>query len=156
MNYKYLFTSMEGRIGRRDYWLGLLLLIIASIVLIGVLGLTLGFFLPVALISLIGSLIVFYPALALSMKRLHDRDKAAKPWAYIYFGPGILMQVMRMTGLGFDNIVMGDDVVTMPSSGLVSLLSIAVGLISLWAMIDMGFLKGTDGENRFGPDPLTK
>jgi uncharacterized membrane protein YhaH (DUF805 family) len=26
----------------------------------------------------------------------------------------------------------------------------------LWALIECGFLKGTEGPNRFGPDPLQK
>ena len=26
----------------------------------------------------------------------------------------------------------------------------------IWALIELGFLKGTDGPNRFGPDPLTE
>lgn len=156
MNYKYLFTSFDGRIGRREYWLGLLLLIIASFVLIGVLGLTLGFFLPIAVVSFVGSLIIFYPAIALSMKRLHDRDKAAKPWAYIFFGPGMVMQLMRIFGIGFITVEFGGEMVVMPANGLVGLMSIAAGLISLWAIIELGFLKGTNGENKFGPDPLIK
>ena len=27
---------------------------------------------------------------------------------------------------------------------------------ALWSLIELGFLKGTDGENRFGPEPLEK
>lgn len=154
MNYKYLFTSFDGRIGRREYWLGILILVIASFVLIGVLGTTLGLFLPVSLVSFIGSAIIFYPAIALSMKRLHDRNKAAKPWAYIFFGPGILMQLMRMSRIGFVNVAVDNVIVAVPSNGLIGLLSIVAGLISLWAIIDMGFIKGSEGENRFGPDPL--
>ena len=34
-----------------------------------------------------------------------------------------------------------------------------IGLIpivgAIWLIVDLGFLKGTSGENRFGPDPLT-
>ena len=28
--------------------------------------------------------------------------------------------------------------------------------ISIWAIIDLGFLKGTDGDNEYGPDPFAK
>lgn len=35
---------------------------------------------------------------------------------------------------------------------------ILIGIIPiigpLWSFIELGFIKGTDGENRFGPDPL--
>jgi uncharacterized membrane protein YhaH (DUF805 family) len=27
-------------------------------------------------------------------------------------------------------------------------------LVSLWALIELGFLRGTVGDNRYGPDPL--
>ena len=30
----------------------------------------------------------------------------------------------------------------------------AVPLIGIWALIENGFLRGTSGQNRFGPDPL--
>jgi uncharacterized membrane protein YhaH (DUF805 family) len=26
---------------------------------------------------------------------------------------------------------------------------------AIWSLVECGFLKGTDGDNRFGPDPLT-
>jgi len=29
-----------------------------------------------------------------------------------------------------------------------------VPIVSLWYLVEIGFLKGTDGDNRFGPDPL--
>lgn len=29
-----------------------------------------------------------------------------------------------------------------------------VPIIGFWALVELGFLKGTDGPNRFGPDPL--
>jgi uncharacterized membrane protein YhaH (DUF805 family) len=37
-------------------------------------------------------------------------------------------------------------------------LSMLVGLVSLaiaiWALVELGFLRGTDGPNQHGPDPL--
>ena len=32
----------------------------------------------------------------------------------------------------------------------------AVPLIGIWALIENGFLRGTDGQNRFGPNPLNR
>ena len=32
--------------------------------------------------------------------------------------------------------------------------SLAALAISLWLFVQIGFLKGTQGPNRFGPDPL--
>jgi uncharacterized membrane protein YhaH (DUF805 family) len=31
----------------------------------------------------------------------------------------------------------------------------AILLFFLWTLIDNGFFKGSDGPNRYGPDPLT-
>ena len=36
---------------------------------------------------------------------------------------------------------------------LVLVLGLAGVVISLWALVELGFLPGTKGENRFGPDP---
>jgi len=154
MDFKYLFTSFDGRIARREFWLGILVLIIASFALIFVLGIVLGFLFPMTLLSVIGTLIILYPAMALNIKRLHDRNKGANPWAFIFFGPGILVQFMQITGIGFTAIDVGGVMASYPSNGLVTFLTIVVGIIGLWALVELGFLKGTDGDNNFGPDPL--
>jgi uncharacterized membrane protein YhaH (DUF805 family) len=32
----------------------------------------------------------------------------------------------------------------------------ATSVLMLWLVIEIGFLKGTQGPNRYGPDPLAK
>jgi uncharacterized membrane protein YhaH (DUF805 family) len=39
-------------------------------------------------------------------------------------------------------------------SGWWTLINLVPLIGSLWALVENGFLKGTTGENRFGPDPL--
>jgi uncharacterized membrane protein YhaH (DUF805 family) len=39
-------------------------------------------------------------------------------------------------------------------SWLVQLCEFAGYALSLWALVELGFLRGTAGENHFGPDPL--
>ena len=34
------------------------------------------------------------------------------------------------------------------------LLSLAAGVIAIWAFIELGCLRGTPGANQYGPDPL--
>ncbi|MGE3873090.1 MAG: hypothetical protein AB7F74_09050 [Parvibaculaceae bacterium] len=41
-------------------------------------------------------------------------------------------------------------------SALGRVLSIASLVVGIWALIELGILKGTDGPNRHGPDPLAK
>jgi uncharacterized membrane protein YhaH (DUF805 family) len=33
--------------------------------------------------------------------------------------------------------------------------ALIAGIISLWMLIELGFLRGTIGPNRYGPDPLS-
>jgi len=154
MDFKFLFTTFDGRIGRKQFWMGFIALIIASFVLIIVLGMVLGLFLPIGLVSLIGSLIILYPALALSIKRLHDRNKATNPWAYIFFGPGFLMNIMQTMGIGFTSADFGGEMNSFPTNGLTIALSGITAIIGIWALVELGFLKGTTGDNEFGPDPV--
>ncbi len=121
-----LFLSMDGRIGRGKFWLGLLGLIIANLVLTFVLTLS-GLMsvdpvtgAPVGTGYWIGLLVLLavmiWPSICVYAKRFHDRDKSAW-WMLISFIP-------------------------------------IVGVI--WLLIECGLLQGTDGPNRFGPDPLAQ
>jgi uncharacterized membrane protein YhaH (DUF805 family) len=33
-------------------------------------------------------------------------------------------------------------------------LDVIIAVIFLWFLVELGFLKGTQGRNRYGPDPL--
>jgi uncharacterized membrane protein YhaH (DUF805 family) len=84
MNWGYLFTSMEGRIGRKSFWLGIVVLVVISLIA-SILDVVLH--MPriaasdtnagIGIISGIVSLILIYPGIALSGKRWHDRNKSA-------------------------------------------------------------------------------
>jgi uncharacterized membrane protein YhaH (DUF805 family) len=75
-DFKWLFLSFEGRISRKDYWIGTGLMVLASFTL-GVLGAILAFvFEPLAIVASLLSLAMIYPGLALCAKRWHDRGKS--------------------------------------------------------------------------------
>jgi len=154
MDFKYLLTDFNGRIGRKQFWLGVLALIILAFILIAVLGFTIGLILPTGLVGLIGTAIILYPACALYTKRLHDRDKPQMPWLAIFIVPGILLNIFQSLGIGFTELQIGNQVSYYPSGAFTWLLSIAVLVVSLWALVELGFLKGTQGSNQFGEDPL--
>jgi uncharacterized membrane protein YhaH (DUF805 family) len=69
-----MLLSLEGRIGRRSWWLwGVLALIgfvIYATVLLRVLGLSARH------TDVVVNLLVLWPAIAVSVKRWHDRDKS--------------------------------------------------------------------------------
>ncbi len=87
-----------------------------------------------------GLLILWIPmlwiGLAVAAKRLHDRGKSAWWLLPFYALPAVLDGIGSAIG------------------GIGLLLSLASMAISIWALIELGFLRGTPGANAYGPDPL--
>lgn len=91
--------------------------------------------------------VLAWPTVAITLKRLHDRDKGML-WIFLYWlGPSVLTIVAGATAPGDAPMTAG--------TGLVPLAClVGAGLLNLMAIVDLGFTLGTDGDNRFGPDPL--
>jgi uncharacterized membrane protein YhaH (DUF805 family) len=141
MGWGALFLSFSGRINRAKYWLASLLLIPAFLLLvfmlIGPLLMAGDTAVGLAVIPLIlAGIGVFISGLAIATKRLHDRDKSAWWIVLFYVVPGLLQGI-------------GDELGDM---GLV--FYVVSFAISVWGLIELGFLRGTTGSNRYGPDPL--
>ena len=120
--------SFQGRLRRRDYWIGVLILFVVSVVLNSIVGMM---FPPTIVVSgsnttmnmnafsgMMGasslvSLIMLWPSIALGVKRCHDRGKS---------GFWCLLVLIPIIGW-------------------------------LWWLIDLGILDGTPGPNQFGPSP---
>jgi uncharacterized membrane protein YhaH (DUF805 family) len=136
MDWKYLFASRDGRISRKPYWLALVVLIVISLVLQFILVPILGL-----LITFIITLPIFYAAFAISTKRAHDRDR---PEWYV-LGFYVLLLVFQLLTLSGD---------PMAPSSIATMLSVPVMIWAVVMLIDLGFLRGTNGPNRYGPDPL--
>jgi uncharacterized membrane protein YhaH (DUF805 family) len=145
MDFGYLFTSFEGRINRKPFWMGVIVMIVAAIVLTVVLGLIVGWEgRGFAIVALLIQLAMLYPSLALMIKRLHDRDRPDY-FAYIMIAPAILSSVTNVLGLTGNPAA---------PNALDYLLSLIVFVIGIWSLIELGILRGTVGPNRHGPDPL--
>ena len=136
MDWKYLYTSFEGRINRQPYWIGALVLIGALIVINLVLILLAGF--AGLIIVYIISLLVIYPSLAMMVKRFHDRNKSGW-WSLIFYVPAFINGAISAMS---------------PESSLTMITGVITLIVLIWFTIELGFLKGTDGPNDFGPDPL--
>ncbi len=160
-----MFTGFAGRINRQKWWLGTIVLIIISLILYFVLSSFLvGSFDPMApdamssmmrnmsILQIIMLVIIGYPATALMKKRLHDRDRP--DWmVYEFWAPTVVGILINLLGLGYTTADVGGIMMPQPSG-----LSMLIGLVSLaiaiWALVELGFLRGTDGPNQHGPDPL--
>lgn len=128
---KTLLFSAQGRIGRGQYWKGILVSLVANLVVVGVASAILASMIPnaatedgqfnvsgaaaVPFILLYGASMVFgfWSSICLGIKRLHDHGK----------------------------------------SGVLVLLAF-VPLANIWYLIVTAFLKGDAGPNAYGPDPL--
>ncbi len=149
----YLF-GFRGRLNRSRYWafVGLSMLFFVAVVVVVfatfglpgpggpmsradpvarmVAGLAM---LPLYLTFLISSF-------AVATKRLHDRAKSG--WWLLVFG--VLPALLNFAALGTRTS-------NAETSGVFSVLAVA---FSIWGFVEMGCLRGTEGSNRFGPDPL--
>jgi uncharacterized membrane protein YhaH (DUF805 family) len=154
--------SVHGRVNRARYWLFLVVEIVLFAILLG------AFFayalsipgayenggptpFPADPLGIAGAMIwyvlmfaVWAAALTMAIKRLHDRDK---PWGWavlFVFGPFALFALGQyLTGTHW--------------AGSVSyLVHVAAVLLLLWAFVELCFLRGTAGENPYGPDAATR
>ena len=174
-----LYTSFDGRIGRKSYWIGVIGIAIASVIISFILSL-IGFavipnqalFDPAtstvdrAAVSETmnaamraaawGSLIMFVilaiPSLAIAVKRRHDRANSGLD-VYVFFALTLVMLLIQVSGFAYTTIDINGFLVPTPSV-LMMILSGIVGVFSIYLLIVLGFLKGTEGPNAYGPDPV--
>jgi uncharacterized membrane protein YhaH (DUF805 family) len=125
MDWRWLYSSFDGRINRAKFWAGTIALwilsILVNLVIAAVFGIrydpgqafpAMG---PAAwLVWILAALAIAYASLAVLAKRWHDRDK----------------------------------------SGWWSLIGLVPFIGGIWILVECGCLPGTEGPNRFGPDPL--
>ena len=86
LDWKYLFTSFDGRINRQPFWTGIIVLVVANIIISIVAGILSSIVPALGMIISILSLVLIYPALALYAKRWHDRSKSGW-WSLVMLVP---------------------------------------------------------------------
>jgi uncharacterized membrane protein YhaH (DUF805 family) len=157
-----LLFSFKGRINRKPWWLATIAAGLAASVITAVIEIIarssghvavdpvtsqteptglLGF--AVLAVGLANMWIGF----ALSVKRLHDRDRTG--WWLVWQLLSIILAVI---------LIVVAIVVPEEQRPLWYALGGGAGVlafvISVWLFVQIGFLRGTQGPNRFGPDPL--
>jgi uncharacterized membrane protein YhaH (DUF805 family) len=90
----------------------------------------------------------FWAGLAVAVKRLHDREKSAA-WLLVFW---VLPLVLEIVGFALSGVgALTNHASMTPLSTALFLGALA---IVIWAFVELYCLRGTSGENRFGPDPL--
>ena len=176
------FTSLDGRIGRQSWWIGVVILIVVNIVISFLILPLVGISMmpnfaammadpnnadPQAIantvaatmrtagwVSLVIFLIFLYPSAALAIKRRHDKDNAGLD-VWIYFGLTALLLLAQALGLFMSATPIPGSEISIPTPSLpLVILQIVVGIYGIYLLVVLGFLKGTTGPNQYGPDPL--
>jgi uncharacterized membrane protein YhaH (DUF805 family) len=141
--WKALF-SFRGRINRGDFWISVLWVValwcatalVSFIPIAGVQALLVAIF-------LLGGLIVWFAA---ATRRLHDRDKSAW-YLFLFIGlPSALQMAFMAHKPGYTTLYLF-------SGGTGSFVDLVCLAISIWMIVELGFLRGTAGPNQYGPDP---
>ena len=149
--------SPNGRVSRGGIWVftgAMFAAMVASMAIDHVLG-TGGFGEDSGLVEMIVSLLLFWPSIAVSIKRFHDRNMTGW-WCLILM---ILMIAAGLAGV-FIGVAMGaelGDIETMSNAELLVAVwpaFVGMGLVGLYWFVVQMVLPGTRGDNKYGPDPL--
>jgi uncharacterized membrane protein YhaH (DUF805 family) len=141
MNWINLFTSFEDRIARQPFWIGVLVLAAIEAALSFV-----TYRYEADRLASIVDLIVTYPEFALAAKRAHDRNIST--WIIgVFFAGSVVFDLLTLAGFA-DKAA---------EASIPFVIAIVVwGVFGLVLLADLGLRRGTEGPNRYGPDPLAK
>ena len=126
-----MFTSFDGRINRQKWWLGLIALVVVQWIVMLVLGMLFGG----------GMMATVDPA--------NPEASAGAMMAMLipiiivtllFLWPSLAIYAKRWHDRG--------------KSGWWTLIMLIPLVGPIWALVELGFLRGTDGPNQYGPDPL--
>ena len=164
MTWTNVLFSFDGRIGRKMLWIYSIIWFLLIVVFAVLAGVGLMAYVHAAdpsltvpevvertkelapWVKLALGIVLMYPWVALGAKRFHDRGKPT--WlALVGAAAYILLALLdpELTGMKFE-----DSPVFTGSYVGIGMLNIVLGI---WYLIELGFLRGTVGPNRYGPDP---
>ncbi len=148
MSFQSLFFSMEGRIGRGTYWIGIVCIAVVSFVAGLILWRVFGEGLILSgggrFAQFVVVMALLYPVYCVMAKRFQDRNES-RSLALV----GIVVTAVKAVLDLFH--VTGDPWV--PNALDTVFLVIQVG-VGLWYFVALGCLRGTIGDNNYGHDPV--
>ena len=147
IDFQSLLFSFQGRTRRSHFWIAWLLIFAASIVL--------GW---IPLLGLLVSLVLIWPNVAITVKRLHDMGQsgwlAAIPYAVGLVGTIVAFGMIGMSAVANAGGIDSDD----PAAAL-ALFAPVFGLFGVMFLVGIGFLlwigltDSQPGDNKYGPNP---
>jgi len=141
MSMKELLFSFKGRIGRKTFWTWNI------IYYVSIFGFASGIsvLFPAYAYILLPAFLLFLlvPDLAVTAKRWHDRDKS-NMW--------LLLNIPLVLGRLATPMASPSAESTSVFQMAATTAALACGL---WILVECGFIKGTDGDNKFGSDPVS-
>ena len=146
MGYIWSLLSFSGRTNRAPY-------LLAQVALLA-LWFSLLIELPARLapqwqiLDLPITAVVIWVNLTTTARRLHDRNRSGW-WAIAVFAVNRLSYLYYGLFLGLS---FGVDI-SIAKELLLVMIAVALAVLQTWIVIELFFLAGTDGPNRFGPDP---
>jgi uncharacterized membrane protein YhaH (DUF805 family) len=148
-DWKRLFLTADGRIGRQEYWIAFLIMLGVSVVLK---------FIP--FLGPLLSLALIYPQVCVGSKRLHDFGKSGflmlVPYGVVVVA---LILVLVFGGMALISGAFSGNNGAAVGAGLAGL-GVAAGLMGLAVLACLGFIVWVGvmptqpGENRYGPEPV--
>ena len=90
MDWKYLYTNFDGRIARKDWWIGIAIIFVASFVMSFLIG-------DRGLVQFVIMILMIVGGLSLHIKRHHDRGKPGL-WVLVFLIPfiGFIWMIVEM------------------------------------------------------------
>ena len=90
MDWKYLYLNFDGRIARKDWWIGIIIIVVVSLIISALIG-------NQGLVQFVIAILLFIGGLSLHIKRFHDRGKSGW-WVLVFFIPviGFIWMIVEM------------------------------------------------------------
>lgn len=142
MNWGQLFFKFDGRVNRAKFWIGGLVLAAINVVL-AIVGYLTDQSVVFQAVNGMLNIVILIASIAVGVKRLHDRNKSGWYLLLFYFVPGVLAALS----------VLIDEFVE-DSSIIATVLTLLAFALIVWALVELGCLRGTVGTNPYGPDPV--
>lgn len=149
MDWNHLLGKRSGRVTRKPFWIATIAIYSLSVFIVWA-----GYYTAVHYRTLtateFGTIVnclisvQFFLMCPLIIKRLHDRDRSGWWLVVAWIAP----QAFLLLGLGYIK-TLGTAYAGLETAGWLALV-----VIVTWALIELGFRRGTEGPNRFGVNPL--